>query len=209
MSFHHNMRELPRMADNMSGPASEFQDAEWDMEEEFALEPTRTHQVHTGPTPNHNANSMSSTTAEMNPPSKRKRNADDNDSEDEPTKKELGADGKPRGQVRNSNGQLQWRNKPTDDWAAAVYHASLRERLLRQASNNYTKAYVYEHAHTNIPFDETAHHEEQRDWSAAREHWPKMRNDILNRLEKLDYDPKYSGKDVSHWILDGQTGELF
>ena len=111
-----------------------------------------------------------------------------------------GADDKERGDIRyDEYGSLEWFDHREQRWIKVVYHNDIRAHLLARASNNGTRQYSSPRARGELPFDETAFHLEQQDWTSERAHWGRVRNDVLNRLEKRDWVGRYDKDPVLDW----------
>lgn len=108
-----------------------------------------------------------------------------------------------KGQARQTEeGGLEWLNEE-GIWVAAVYHNSLREKLIRK-SDQWGK---YDHGRIEGKlgnYDITSFHPGQKEWGPSRaEHWPYMPGGMLFLYERRDYqDPTY---EIQIWIDEGRV----
>lgn len=149
---------------------------------------------------------------------KRKRESHPHDeSVERPTKQiqppKIGKDGKAKGLIRYTNGQLEWFNPKEGKFEKAVYHHRIRGPLLKHSSNNGANTYDHPRASTSEPNDQTAYHSDQKTWSGMREHWPRIRDDVLNRFRRTIHKPKYDtyepkyGEEKAHlWRIRNYVG---
>ena len=86
------------------------------------------------------------------------------------------------------NGQLEWKAQ-NGQWEPAIYHNAIRRQLLNRASENGRKVYAHPRARGNDPDDETAYHEDQKDWDPVRARWDTIEGDILHEI-----NPRTSGR---------------
>lgn len=84
----------------------------------------------------------------------------------------------------------------------AVYHNDIRPKLLEVASRSGQDTYDHPRQRGRGMFDETAFHEAHRHWGPNRQDWPKITDDILNRLEREDYPTQ--NYDVGVMIDEGR-----
>ena len=106
-----------------------------------------------------------------------------------------GADDKERGEVRSAqDGTLQWWDPKDETWRAAIYHKDIRNQLLDIASDNGRCVYDFPRSHGITLDDQTAFLAAHQDWSPERDLWPRMTDDILNRLERRAYRGRNAGK---------------
>ena len=99
-----------------------------------------------------------------------------------------GADDKERGKVcNNEDGSLQWYDSRQMSWKAAVYHKDIRIQLLDIASQHGTRTYDFPRRQGKAPDDRTAFHAPHQHWSPERDLWPRITDNILNRLERRGY----------------------
>ena len=120
-----------------------------------------------------------------------------------------GADDNPRGFVRGSGTSLMWYDSEARKWLPALHHNTIRRTLLDRASQNGLQTYSQPRRRGNGPDDETAFHEEQRHWVGQRSQWALIRDDVLNRFERVDtLGQAYVGRDNDlvprRWHEDGR-----
>ena len=111
-----------------------------------------------------------------------------------------------RGTVRNVDGDLRW-VASDGTLVPCVYHDSIRAELIAEASHNGTLSYDVARRHGNLEFnptDITAYHPEQKSWSEERTLWPRIRDNILNRLERKEYKELYAGQDPGKMMHNGR-----
>ena len=155
----------------------------------------------------------------------------------QPTKRQLklatvrdpGADGHERGIVAGSGDSLMWKDESGEEsvwsklaytlsWAhrssadilivPAVYHNDIRQKLLAKANNDGRLVYDHPRRRGYLPHDETAFLPSQQHWGSDRSIWHLIPDDLLNRLDRLDYkgkeyDVSYMfAADTSRIILD-------
>ncbi|KAL9125141.1 MAG: hypothetical protein Q9217_005608 [Psora testacea] len=98
-----------------------------------------------------------------------------------------GADEKPQGEVRGIRTLLEWHDIHSNEWVPAVYHSTIRRQLLDRASNNGQHSYTQPRRRGLGVDDETAFHNEQKNWGGDRLHWGRIRDDVLNIFEGNGY----------------------
>ena len=111
-----------------------------------------------------------------------------------------------RGTVRKVDGDLRW-VASDGTLVPCVYHDSIRAELIAEASHNGTLSYDVPRRHGNLDFnatDITAYHPEQKAWSEERSLWPRIRDNILNRLERKHYKELYAGQDPGKMMHKGR-----
>ena len=70
--------------------------------------------------------------------------------------------------------------------APAIYHYEIRTALLARASNNGQLDYAHPRQGKGGN-DKTAFLESQKDWGGAKDQWPAIKDDVLNRFERQGY----------------------
>ena len=120
-----------------------------------------------------------------------------------------GANDKERGQVHyDAYGQMLWLDRKNSKWIKTLYHADIRAQLLDRASNNGILRYSVPRAKGRSPYDETAFHAGQQNWSCERAHWERVRDNILHRLERRGYTGEYHDSPVQDWYEGEYIGKL-
>lgn len=106
-----------------------------------------------------------------------------------------------KGEVRQTtSGAIEWKG-PKDSWVPAVYHNSIRQNLLAEASNNGARSYHFPREKGEAPFDETAFHPDQEEWNPNRANWDTIEHDILHKIRRPDGRGKYADIALSNpWI---------
>lgn len=111
-----------------------------------------------------------------------------------------------RGTVRDVDGDLRWLASD-GTLVPCVYHNSIRAELISEASHSGTLSYDVPRRHGNLDFnatDITAYHPEQKAWSEDRNLWSRIRDNILNRLERKQYKELYAGQDPGEMMHNGR-----
>ena len=111
-----------------------------------------------------------------------------------------------RGTVQNVDGDMRWLASD-GTLVPCVYHNSIRAELIAEASHNGILNYDVPRRHGNLEFnatDITAYHPEQKSWSEERSLWPRLRDNILNRLERRNYKELYAGQDPGKMMHNGR-----
>ena len=116
---------------------------------------------------------------------------------------EPGLNDKERGTVQERNGQLYCMHPVDQNWVPAVFHNAIRAELIAAASTR--GSYSVERAKGALDNDETSYLESQRDWSGERQHWTRIRHNVLNRHERNGWRDDYHGQRAQVWIhTDGR-----
>ena len=116
---------------------------------------------------------------------------------------EAGLNDKEKGAVQRMEGQLYCMHPVDKKWVPAVFHSAIRADLIVAASAR--GSYSVERARGALENDVTSYLECQSDWSGERQHWPRIRHDILNRHERNGWRDEYHGRRAQVWIhVDGR-----
>ena len=118
-----------------------------------------------------------------------------------------GADDHEKGAVRGEGDDLEWKDERGGvvDWIPAVYHNDIRGKLLAKASNAGRLIYDQPRKRGFLPHDETAFLASQQRWGGDRSLWHHIPDDLLNRLDRLDY----AGKDYeTEFMFDEDTNRI-
>ena len=101
-------------------------------------------------------------------------------------------------QAKDQNG------KKAGSWIKAVYHNDIRQTLIDRASHNGAYQYESPRASGTGLDDVTSYHAEQGTWRSERQHWDRIRDDILHRLYRrdqcgIDYVGRYDLEPTTRW----------
>ncbi|MDI1486689.1 MAG: hypothetical protein OHK93_005949 [Ramalina farinacea] len=116
---------------------------------------------------------------------------------------EAGLNDKERGTVKDREGHLYCLHPVDNRWVPAVFHSAIRADLIAAASAR--GSYSVGRARGALENDVTSYHEPQRDWSGERQHWPRIRHNVLNRHERNGWRDDYYRQRAQVWIhTDGR-----
>ena len=116
---------------------------------------------------------------------------------------EAGLNDKERGTVQQREGQPYCMHPVDKKWVPAVFHSAIRADLIAAASAR--GSYSVGRARGALENDVTSYLESQRDWSGERQHWPRIRYNVLNRHERNEWRDDYHRQRAQVWIhTDGR-----
>lgn len=116
---------------------------------------------------------------------------------------EAGLNDKERGIVQQRDDQLYCKHPVDKKWLPAVFHSAIRAELIAAASAR--GSYSVERARGALENDVTSYLESQSNWSGERQHWPRIRHNVLNRHERNGWRDDYYRQRAQVWIhTDGR-----
>ncbi|MCJ1393449.1 hypothetical protein MMC18_006324 [Xylographa bjoerkii] len=110
---------------------------------------------------------------------------------------QVGANDKSIGLVQYATDHtLTWWFADENKWVPAVYHQTIRHRLISECSNDGT--YDWPRKQGNHIDDKTSFHPAHKSWGSTRANWPKVLFEIERKGPRPDHTVKY-------WMDDGRV----
>ncbi|MCJ1393451.1 hypothetical protein MMC18_006326 [Xylographa bjoerkii] len=111
---------------------------------------------------------------------------------------EVGSNEKAKGRIQETTaGSLYWFSTAENEWKAAVFHQTLRSRLIAESAKN--GKYDYPRACGVNPDDVTAFHPDHKAWGPEIANWPK----ILFQIQRNEGIT--TKRDFQNWVEDGRV----